>query len=93
MSTDPSTYSIFRNGVSNANRQIFANNLAAFVNQWGLDGIDIDWEYPDEQDIAGIPAASEYDGWNLTLFLQALRALLPISPSLSQLRHHTGTSR
>jgi chitinase len=27
-----------------ANRQNFANNLASFVQNEGLDGIDIDWE-------------------------------------------------
>lgn len=28
-------------------RTAFTNNIVAFVNQYGLDGADIDWEYPD----------------------------------------------
>ena len=31
---------------SSANRINFANNMLAFANQYNLDGIDIDWEYP-----------------------------------------------
>lgn len=37
---------IFRNGVTAANRQTMANNIANFVKSNGLDGINIDWEYP-----------------------------------------------
>lgn len=28
-------------------RNTFVNNMIGFVNQYGLDGVDIDWEYPD----------------------------------------------
>ncbi|RKR87813.1 GH18 family chitinase [Micromonospora pisi] len=28
-------------------RTTFVNNMINFVNQYGLDGVDIDWEYPD----------------------------------------------
>ena len=45
-STDPSTYSIFRNGVTAANRMKMARNIANFIIQNNLDGVDIDWEYP-----------------------------------------------
>jgi hypothetical protein len=45
-STKPETYTIFRQGVTAANRQTLAQNLANFINSNGLDGIDIDWEYP-----------------------------------------------
>ena len=56
MSTDPATYAIFRNAVSSAaNRQTFASNLVAFVNQYKLDGVDIDWEYPGEQVVSFPP--------------------------------------
>ncbi|KAJ7664540.1 glycoside hydrolase superfamily [Mycena polygramma] len=84
MSTDPATYTIFRNAVSSAaNRQTFASNLVTFVNQYGLDGVDIDWEYPGEQDIPGIPADSASDGQNLAAFLALLKSLLPSDVSLS----------
>jgi hypothetical protein len=45
-STDPTTYHIFRNGVKPANRLKMATNIANFVKEHGLDGVDIDWEYP-----------------------------------------------
>ncbi|KAJ7513181.1 class V chitinase-like protein [Mycena galericulata] len=84
MSTDPDTYAIFRDAVSSsANQQTFASNLVAFVKQYGLDGIDIDWEYPGEQDIPGIPADSTADGQNLAAFLRVLKPLLPSGVSLS----------
>ena len=43
-STDPGTYWIFRSAVTAANRLTFANNVVAFLNQHGLDGLDFDWE-------------------------------------------------
>ncbi|KAF8129376.1 glycoside hydrolase superfamily [Mycena galopus ATCC 62051] len=84
MSTDTATYTIFRNAVSSAaNRQTFASNLVTFVKKYGLDGVDIDWEYPGEQDIPGIPPDSAGDGQNLAAFLALLKPLLPSGVSLS----------
>jgi GH18 family chitinase len=31
-----------------ASRSIFVQNLKAFVAEYGLDGVDMDWEYPDQ---------------------------------------------
>jgi len=31
---------------SSANRTTFTNNMVNYCNQYGLDGVDIDWEYP-----------------------------------------------
>jgi GH18 family chitinase len=45
-STDPSTYSIFREGATAANRMTMATNIANFIIANDLDGVDIDWEYP-----------------------------------------------
>jgi hypothetical protein len=45
-SNDPTTYHIFRNGVTPANRLTLATNIANFIRQHDLDGVDIDWEYP-----------------------------------------------
>jgi chitinase len=43
-STDPSTYTIFRDAVTSANQDTFVANIVSFVEDWHLDGIDIDWE-------------------------------------------------
>lgn len=40
-STNPNTYYIFRNGVTAANRLTMATNIANFVEENGLDGVDI----------------------------------------------------
>jgi len=45
-STDPSTYMIFREGVTAANRLTMATSIANFIMENNLDGVDIDWEYP-----------------------------------------------
>ena len=45
-STEPATYNIFREGTRKANRQLLAQNIADFINEHELDGVDIDWEYP-----------------------------------------------
>ncbi|WP_431934958.1 glycosyl hydrolase family 18 protein [Micromonospora sp. RP3T] len=47
-------------------RGAFVNNVVAFVNQYNLDGVDIDWEYPD-------PGASAS---NYTLLMQQLGSAL-----------------
>ncbi|OIW30765.1 hypothetical protein CONLIGDRAFT_614022 [Coniochaeta ligniaria NRRL 30616] len=76
-STDPSTYNIFRSGVTSANRLTMATNIANFIKANDLDGVDIDWEYPGEPDILGIPAGSDADGTNYLAFLVVLKNLLP----------------
>ncbi|KAK4496425.1 hypothetical protein PRZ48_012405 [Zasmidium cellare] len=76
-STDPSTYSIFRNGVTAANRQKMAESIASFVKSNNLDGVNIDWEYPGAPDIPGIPPGSPDDGPNYLAFLRTLRIFLP----------------
>ena len=45
-STEPETYDILRKAMSPTNRDKFATNIANFLNKEGLDGVDIDWEYP-----------------------------------------------
>ncbi|PWY76008.1 glycoside hydrolase family 18 protein [Aspergillus sclerotioniger CBS 115572] len=75
-STDPSTYMIFREGVTATNRLTMATNIANFIKDNDLDGINIDWEYPGAPDIPGIPAASTDDGDNYLAFLAVLRNLL-----------------
>jgi GH18 family chitinase len=78
-STDSDTYMIFRNGVTAANRETMATNMANFIIANNLDGVDIDWEYPGvgAGDIPGIPASSPDDGANFLAFLTLLKSLLP----------------
>lgn len=45
-STSPKTYNIFREGVKPQNRHKLAENIANFIDEHELDGVDIDWEYP-----------------------------------------------
>lgn len=55
-------------------RKKFAENCLAAVNKYGLDGIDIDWEYPTSSS-AGI-SSSPYDITNFTLLMSDLRSVL-----------------
>lgn len=82
-STELDTYPIFRQGVTDANRQKFADNVVDFITEHDLDGVDFDWEYPGAPDIPGIPAGSEEDGANYVKFLKMVREKLPDGKSLS----------
>lgn len=44
-STEAATYNIIRQAII-VNRETFATNIAQFLNDEKLDGVDIDWEYP-----------------------------------------------
>src|SRR5688572_18921411 len=48
-------------------RRVFVQNLKAFVDEYGLDGVDMDWEYPD-------PGPSSQ---NFLALIQELRAAMP----------------
>lgn len=76
-STEAPTYTIFRDGVTEANRATLANNVAAFVNEHGIDGIDFDWEYPAAPDIPGIPAGNIEAGKQYLEFLKLVKRRLP----------------
>lgn len=54
-SAELGNYHIFRNGVKPENRERLADNLVNFVVTNGLDGLDIDWEYPSVSTNAQIP--------------------------------------
>ncbi|KAK4233286.1 glycosylhydrolase family 18-9 [Achaetomium macrosporum] len=53
---------------SAANRQKFLNSLVLFMNKYGFDGIDIDWEYPVAEDRGG--RGVDYE--NFVSFMRAL---------------------
>jgi chitinase len=60
---------------SDSARQRFAGRVVAFLRNYGLDGIDIDWEYPVAGGKEGIPHRAA-DQENFTHLLQALRTAL-----------------
>ncbi|KAL3430403.1 hypothetical protein BDV09DRAFT_189290 [Aspergillus tetrazonus] len=82
-STEPETYNILREAMSPPNRKIFATNVAAFVAEHELDGVDFDWEYPGAIDIPGTPPGFETDGPNYYKFLIVMRGQLAKEKSLS----------
>jgi len=53
-------------------RQVFIDSAVVFIKKYGLDGIDIDWEFPVEGGHADNPHSPQ-DGKNLTLLMQGLR--------------------
>jgi hypothetical protein len=69
--------------VNAANRATLATNIANFVKEHGLDGADIDWEYPAAPDLPDIPPADPIDGPNYLAFLRLLRTALPTDKTLS----------
>ncbi|TGO47191.1 hypothetical protein BCON_0289g00090 [Botryotinia convoluta] len=70
--TDASTYNLFREAVTPTNLETFAENIATFLTEYDLDGVNIDWEYPAELDILGIPVGAMDDGVYYALFLDEL---------------------
>lgn len=82
-STSVDSFPIFRNSVTDANRDRFAQNVADFIRRNQLDGVDFDWEYPGAPDIPGIPPGSPDDGAHYLSFLKVLRGKLDASKSIS----------
>ncbi|KAE8153225.1 hypothetical protein BDV25DRAFT_137130 [Aspergillus avenaceus] len=82
-STETATYEILRKAMEPANRDKFVSNMVAFAERTGIDGIDIDWEYPGAPDIPGIPPGLKSDGPNYLATLKALRKALPDKYTLS----------
>ncbi|GAA6047566.1 hypothetical protein JCM3770_005811 [Rhodotorula araucariae] len=63
-------------------RTTFARTLVAVMQQYGFDGIDIDWEYPGVQG-QGDNIVNADDSANYLLFLQTLRNIAGIDTRLS----------
>ncbi|PQE29040.1 glycoside hydrolase family 18 protein [Rutstroemia sp. NJR-2017a BBW] len=83
-STEAATYNIIRSAII-TNRDLFANNLATFAKAEGIDGIDIDWEYPGAPDILvdGAPIGKITDGLEYLNFLTILKQQLGADHSVS----------
>ncbi|PVH83223.1 carbohydrate-binding module family 24 protein [Cadophora sp. DSE1049] len=83
-STEPATYNIIRSAILN-NRDTFANNIAQFVKDENIDGVDIDWEYPGAPDILvdGQPIGQKTDGVNYLKFLTVLKQKVGADKSVS----------
>ena len=56
-------------------RKAFAKDCLAFLNKWGIDGIDIDWEFPGLS-WSGHACDTEVDVENFTLLMKQLRETL-----------------
>jgi GH18 family chitinase len=82
-STDLDSYAIFRKGVTDEQRSMFATNVVKFADDNGLDGLDFDWEYPGAPDIPGIPKGDADDGDRYLSFLKEVREKLSSEKTLS----------
>ncbi|KAL6857694.1 hypothetical protein ACO1O0_005136 [Amphichorda felina] len=82
-STEINTAPIFREGVTDTQRESFATNVVNFVKEHKLDGVDFDWEYPGAPDIPGIPAGDPEDGNRYLAFLKLVKKALPEGKSVS----------
>ncbi|RYP14310.1 hypothetical protein DL765_006475 [Monosporascus sp. GIB2] len=76
-STEGDTWSIFRQGVADANRAAFANIVVDFLKLNNLD------EYPGKPDIEGPPPGSPEDAKTYLAFLKLVRSKLPSEKTLS----------
>ncbi|KAJ3496240.1 hypothetical protein NLG97_g2808 [Lecanicillium saksenae] len=76
-STEPATYHIIRDAITK-NRDAFTDAIAKFVEEEGIDGVDIDWEYPGAPDIFvdGKPIGQKGDGTQYDRFLAVLKRKL-----------------
>ena len=73
-----------------AGRKAFALDCARVIRQYGLDGIDLDWEYPTSS-AAGISSSPE-DTENFTLLMKEIRAAIGADMLLAAGHQHAGTA-
>ncbi|KAI4193916.1 MAG: hypothetical protein LQ350_008076 [Teloschistes chrysophthalmus] len=67
---DPPTETLFSDMASTySNRRTFTTSLVSFIQKYGLDGVDIDWEYPVAPDRGGKPEDTD----NYVLLMSDIR--------------------
>ncbi|GAB1317774.1 chitinase [Madurella fahalii] len=83
-STEPATFNIIRSAILD-HGEVFATNIAKFLNDKGIDGVDIDWEYPGAPDIYvdGQPIGKKGDGAGYLAFLTTLKRKVGPGKSVS----------
>lgn len=72
--------------LTDASRTTFADSAVAFMKTYGFDGVDIDWEYPNQPG-NGNPYGPE-DKHNFTLMLQKLREKLDAQGTADGGKHY-----
>ncbi|KAF4772783.1 hypothetical protein HER10_EVM0003546 [Colletotrichum scovillei] len=82
-SNDAATVHILRSAVLLQNQAAFQRNIVDFLEEHELDGIDIDWEYPEAMDIDGTPPGNELEGDLLAVFIKRLRESMLKGKSIS----------
>ena len=69
---------------SSGNRRQFITGLLALMNHYSFDGVDLDWNYPQDDDRGGVTADTE----NYVSLVTELRAALGKLLSQSRVRQH-----
>ncbi|KAL4806278.1 glycoside hydrolase superfamily [Aspergillus unguis] len=70
-------YDVLREAMLPENVDTFIVNLMEFVANNGLDGVDLDWEYPGASDLNHINHGLRSDGPNYLEFVKKLRRVFP----------------
>lgn len=72
------TQPVFHDIVSNSgNRAKFISNVLVFIDHYGFDAVDIDWEYPGAPDRGG--SGDTTDGDNYVLLMQEMKLAFELS--------------
>jgi chitinase len=72
-----------------ASRRTFAESAVAFVKRYGLDGLDVDWEFPGQKGLDNVHRPEDRE--NYTALLADLRAALDVAGRADG-RHYVLTS-